>query len=122
MPRYFIKPEPDVDLYVWWSTIVDAPIMWGTRAEFMEQYESDREMMFDFGRDFEERLDRADATGSSSHFYTAREELIFGGVGYLPWKNIPALLKLYEEDMEMLVDDPRITPLLEKFEWEEDDA
>lgn len=30
MPRYIIKPDPDVDLYVDWSTVTDTPLGWGT--------------------------------------------------------------------------------------------
>lgn len=36
MPAYIIKPRPDEDFYLRWSTIVDAPTAWGTRAELTE--------------------------------------------------------------------------------------
>jgi hypothetical protein len=55
MPRYLIKPDPGRDLYVEWSTIVDAPIGHGTRAEWLGE-----------GAD-PTRLDRADRTGTSAY-------------------------------------------------------
>lgn len=33
MPSYIVKASPDEDWYVRWSTIVDAPCEFGTRAE-----------------------------------------------------------------------------------------
>lgn len=53
MPRFIIKAEPDVDFYVDWSTIVDAPCEWGPAAVFQTPIPADR-------------LERADATGTSS--------------------------------------------------------
>lgn len=53
MPRFIIKPDRELDLYVDWSTIVDAPCMWGTREEMLAAGVT------------LERLDRAEATGSS---------------------------------------------------------
>lgn len=52
MPRFIIKPERDVDFYVDWSTIVDAPCEWGPAAAFTEPIPADR-------------LARADETGTS---------------------------------------------------------
>lgn len=56
MPSYIVKPERDVDFYINWSTIVDAPLSWGTRAEVeASRVESPAD-----------RFERADATGTSS--------------------------------------------------------
>lgn len=33
MPTFIVKPKPDEDFYVAWSTVVDAPTAHGTRAE-----------------------------------------------------------------------------------------
>lgn len=52
MPSYIVKADPNVDLYIEWSTIVDAPLSWGTAAEM---------------RLAPERKERADRTGTSSH-------------------------------------------------------
>lgn len=54
MPRFIIKPERDTDLYVEWSTIVDAPTRWGPAADFStETLPADRK-------------ERCDAWGTSS--------------------------------------------------------
>lgn len=60
MPSYIVKVAPDIDLYVYWSTIVDAPTAIGSRdelAEWLRQrgYAAD-----------DQRFDRADRTGTSS--------------------------------------------------------
>lgn len=54
MPHYIVKPVKDEDFYVDWSTITDAPSMWGTREQMLRR------------RVAADRLDRADATGTSS--------------------------------------------------------
>lgn len=58
MPRHILKDRPDVDWYVMWSTIVDAPVFAGTRAEFETEYGRSESAA-------SERFDRADATGTS---------------------------------------------------------
>lgn len=61
MSSYIVKPKPDEDFYIYWSSVVDAPTMWGTRAEMAQAL--DRR-----GRDEGEpvRFARADETGTSS--------------------------------------------------------
>lgn len=55
-PRWILfKSQPGEDAYVAWSSIVEAPVYVGTRAE-----------MIGYGY-AEERLDRADKTGTSAH-------------------------------------------------------
>lgn len=56
MPTYIIKPERETDLYVWWSTIVDAPVGWGDRADALAHGTA------------EDRLERADRTGTSANW------------------------------------------------------
>lgn len=53
MPSYIVKADPDTDLYIMWSTIVDCPVGWGSRADFANEDPA--------------RLERADRTGTSSH-------------------------------------------------------
>lgn len=52
-PRLIMKQAPEVDLYIGWSTMCEAPALIGTRAELL-----------DFGIPAE-RLDRADQKGTS---------------------------------------------------------
>lgn len=49
-----IKPVPDEDFYIRYSTVCDAPSEWGTRADMLRSQSA-------------ERLGRADTTGTSSH-------------------------------------------------------
>lgn len=56
MGHTIIKPRRDEDFYVVYSSVVDAPIQWGTRAELESSYEHAAA----------ERFSRADETGSSS--------------------------------------------------------
>ncbi len=54
MPHFIVKYEPDLDLYVNWSTVTDSPLSEGTRSDFLEEEPG-----------WGERLDRADEYGSS---------------------------------------------------------
>jgi hypothetical protein len=54
MPRFIIKPTREDDLYVEWSTIVDAPIAWGPASIFPESALP------------ADRKERCDAWGTSS--------------------------------------------------------
>ncbi len=116
MPSYIVKPVQDVDEYVEWSTIVDSPIRWGSREDFLfEGFE-------------EARLDRADTYSSSALYYRPSWEddhvYIFEQTGYLYRSQIPALLRIIENghlDTEMLYKLPEIIALLTPFEDEDDD-
>lgn len=66
MPNYIIKPNPDVDEYVLWSTIPDGPV-----SDVLGRAGMTRFLMFEYYQshtrsDAEERLDRADQTGTSA--------------------------------------------------------
>lgn len=37
MPAFLIRPDLELDLYVWWSTVTDSPVMW---LVDVEPYES----------------------------------------------------------------------------------
>jgi hypothetical protein len=68
MPTYIIKPSRDEDFYVWWSTVVDAPIWWGPRH------------YAPLGNDARpERFARADERGTSANWDDCPiEEMPFG--------------------------------------------
>ena len=104
MPRFVVKADRDTDLYVEWSTMSEAPTAWGTR-----------EQMTAAGFD-RERLDRAEATGSScageiADWYTWGEGLIYQQQGWLPRARLAALV-------DRLGADPRaeVTDLLDPFD------
>ena len=58
MPSYIVKASPDEDFYVVWSTVVDAPTGWGTRAA-LEHWRPGPDTA-------PERFDRADDNGTSA--------------------------------------------------------
>lgn len=69
MPSYVLKPVPDRDEYVVWSTIVDAITWWGS-AEVLMKENSDVT---------QDRIDRANKLGTSSYnlyFDYRKEEFI----------------------------------------------
>lgn len=70
MPSYVVKADPDLDLYVLWSSIVDGPCESGTREEMVEIlfFHDDAKYRFpDAVRsEIQERLDRADKNGTSA--------------------------------------------------------
>lgn len=57
MGSTLIKPKPDEDFYVLYSSVVDSPTNWGTAAELL----GDPSARVD-----QDRLDRTDKTGSSA--------------------------------------------------------
>lgn len=63
MGRLIIKPARDADESVEWSTIVEAPTTWGTRAQMLEYLTSQPNHTAEKAA---QRLDRADETGSSA--------------------------------------------------------
>ena len=68
MPTIVIKEAPDVDYYVGWSSVVDAPVFTGTRNEVLARLrsESDPYLRDDAPHHPERRLERADETGTTS--------------------------------------------------------
>ncbi len=121
MGSYLIKPELDTDLYVWWSTIVDGPIMWGTKKDFKKKYKK-RKWMFRFGEDFKEKMKRADETHFSTRFHIDEDDIRWSGyvgegdtlgLASIKLENMIPALKAWEEDLSMEPDDPRLLPFLD---------
>jgi hypothetical protein len=66
MGKQIIKVDPGQDLYLEWSSVVDAPTRVGTRAEFAEYLNQPRRgEVWPHPAQVEERLRRADETGTS---------------------------------------------------------
>jgi len=80
MSRYIIKltdKKTKKDYYLEWSTIVDAPVTWGmTLKEFKKYYKAQ------YGRagldELPSRLQRVEATGTSSMHKLTAEDCIAG--------------------------------------------
>jgi hypothetical protein len=60
MPSYIVKADPAQDFYVMWSTVVDAPCAFGTRAELARFYPGPDSAP--------ERFARADEFGTSANW------------------------------------------------------
>ena len=68
MGSQIVKVAPDQDLYLEWSSVVDAPTRVGTRAEFAAHLnEARRGEEWMPAERIEARLRRADETGSSAY-------------------------------------------------------
>ena len=68
MPSFIYKEAPDVDYYVEWSSIVEAPSLTGSRAVMLEYLtrSTDPYLREDAPHYPENRLKRCDETGTSS--------------------------------------------------------
>lgn len=116
MPTIIIKAEKDLDLYIGWSSVVDAPTFWGGR-EWMEQYLKEEGQTDEvvYGR-----LARADEEGTSDlsikEGQWTERSLIYmqGSTGLLPRKNLAELIRRLEVNEQ----DP-MTDLLEPWPLED---
>ncbi|QAY70005.1 hypothetical protein [Xylanimonas protaetiae] len=103
MPSYIIKADPDTDLFVEWSTVVEAPTRWGTRAQLEAAgFDADR-------------LDRAATKGSScrgdiADWYVWGEGFIYQQQGWLPRARLAALVERLGSD-----EHANVTDLLDPF-------
>lgn len=67
MPSYVLKVARESDQYVYWSTVVEAPTAWGTRADVLAMLrdESDPWLRHDAPHHPDQRMARADQFGTS---------------------------------------------------------
>lgn len=95
MPSYIVKINPEDDLYTYWSTIVDAPLFLGTRAELTDYLLREaRDAGVETAAD--ERFERADRTGTSSvdGFYDwGEKDFIVEQRGVVLRADIPELVR-----------------------------
>ncbi|MCW6008697.1 hypothetical protein K1W54_29745 [Micromonospora sp. CPCC 205371] len=123
MGHILIKPVPDRDEYVYWSTVVEAPIAFGSRvemlAEFAEEWKRDHGDIPPQGwRSPEARLARADEYGSSAvdgFFRWDETTLIFEQRGLLARKDLYRAAELLHEEREAEVWD-LLTPFEDEVE------
>lgn len=99
MPSYVIKCDRDSDRYVYWSTIVEAPHMHGTREQVARYL-----LFFDANGSsaaVEQRMARADRNGTSSldRFYDWDDSsLIMEQRGLLPRERLWEFCEIYFSD------------------------
>jgi hypothetical protein len=113
MGTIVVKPDRDKDLYVGWSSIVDAPVWWGSRAEVLQYLADDGRGWSGDAPDI--RLARADETGTSA--YDKRdggwddEAFVYEQRGLLPRRRLAEACHLLGANNE-----PGVWDLLEPFE------
>lgn len=123
MGQIIVKPASDRDEYVIWSSIVEAPVGYGNRAEILTQLRED------WDRDYphatpkpgfrpEDRLGRVDANGSSAAGdytwgYWDHDGFIYEQRGWLPRQHLYRACELLDAGREAEVWD-----LLTPFEGE----
>jgi len=125
MGTIILKVAPDQDLYVAWSSIVEAPVGFGTRAEMLADLRRDWHRAHPDciprpGTGPEVRLERADATGTSAYRdgdYAPGgwddKELIYEQRGILARSKLGLMVELLAAERETAVWD-----LLEPFDGE----
>lgn len=78
MPRYIVKLKDDQDgkeYYMEWSTIVDAPVTYGSDLQTFKEYYEKEYGISSLG-ELEQRLKRVEQKGTSSMMDGSAEEVI----------------------------------------------
>ena len=101
MPRFILKCDPDIDMYLEWSTVVDAPTAVGTRAQFETLLSTPRHgWFFDKEEEIKKRLDRTDIAGTSTLNDGDWKDkgFIYKGQAWIPRKNLLAYAYMLLKD------------------------
>lgn len=110
MPTYILKVSPEKDLYIGWSSVTDSIHFWGTREEVIEREIDEAKRRADeivraARSEAEQRLDRADETGTSALWgnppvYGFQSEgLVWQNSGVLPRERIEEMLGTYNDSI-----------------------
>lgn len=114
MGKAIFHPK-DTDLYVEWSSVVDAPTAWGTYDEMLEYLvEDSREKEWYARPQAIERLSRARETGTSS-ISPLPVWLSFQNTGRLAFEDLEAFIDSYNGE-----DGTYDESLLELYNFEDD--
>jgi len=118
MPKYLLKPNPNSDFYLDWSTVSDDALAWGSREFMLEQgYE-------------ERRLEDCDERGTSAHWFRVdpEEGEVWVGCGWLPYSKMEeffgTIAESYPDGEELpdsytiLEEHPELRDLLEEIDEE----
>lgn len=124
MGKQIIKIAPDRDLYVEWSSVVEAPTAWGTRAEMaawlQEPKQGYGQITIAAADAVEDRLARADRTGSSGYppFGCTWDDWgeIYMQQGKLPRSRFGALIDRYAAHPDIRHSTPDVRDLLDPFD------
>lgn len=115
MGKVIFHPK-DTDLYVEWSSVVDAPTAWGTYDEMLEYLVEDSREKEQYARpEAIERLSRARDTGTSSIAWRLPDSLSFKQTGSLAFEDLEAFIDSYNGE-----DGTYDESLLELYDFEDD--
>lgn len=117
MGTIVIKPDRGRDLYVGWSTVVEAPVWWGTREQATRWLTEAATRHPDRQNQPDVRLARADRYGTSDMSVRDGgwddEGFVYEQRGWLPRHRLAALCEALARD-----DEPAAWDLLEPFDDE----
>lgn len=120
MGTIVIKPDPDLDFYVGWSTIVEAPTWFGSRTDALRYIAEDHRRSDGPADPPGQRLARADKYGSSvkpeadyGFGYWDDDGFIYEQRGILPRKHLVEACRRLGRN-----DEAGVWDLLEPFEDE----
>ena len=123
MGSQIIKVSRERDLYMQWSSVVDAPTALGTRNDMVTYLDETSDIRWEEKRaaDIAERLNRADETGTSSRFVPFAvgwndKGLIFQQRGWLPRGQFEAFADRVRANESISLDKIDFSDLLEPFE------
>lgn len=119
MGRPIIKSNKDDGIYILWSTIIDGPLMWGDRQQFIKHAKKRREPQLQYP--IEPYLDRADETSCSDrifpHSWEEDEDYDWFGLGNIRRSQLMDACNILYKGKE---DDPRILAMLTPFDFGEE--
>ncbi len=116
MGRALIKPERDEDFYVEWSSIVDMPVRWGSRQNFLDATDSEEAWQAMLKR-LAQVDERSRTHGMEMYSWDRDFELIVQQEGYLKRSQMAEFMKTLTEDGELT---EASKALLEPIDWEDD--
>lgn len=97
MGKVIYHPK-DSNLYVEWSSVVDAPTAWGTFDEMLRYLIEDSREKKEYARpEAVERLSRARDTGTSSPNWRLPDTLSFQNTGTFPFEDLEYFIESYHE-------------------------
>lgn len=85
MPNYIIKPDQNVDEYVLWSTVPDAPVSGVLDRAGMTSYLTAQYWQLHSREEADQRLERADQTGISARFDAGAEQYVRVETEWMPF-------------------------------------
>ena len=122
-----IKPHPDKDLYVIFSSIADLPVFWGTAAELLgeaakNEFRSAFYALPYFGEGYYRILERVDEWGASSGmsggFWDDEFSINWAGWGTVTSPDdLVEILKLLEKGKDPL--SKKVKKYVTKHDWDE---